>query len=81
MKVTVKLFAGMAETYGRPAIEVNLPAGSRVAELRRRLAEEVAEFSQLMSHTLFAVAAEYVADDFPLSPGGDMACIPPVSGG
>ena len=81
MTVTVKLFAGMAETYGRLAIEVDLPPGSTVRELRRRLVEEVPEFSQLMSHTLFAAAAEYVGDDFPLSPGGEVACIPPVSGG
>lgn len=81
MTVTVLLFAGMAETYGRPAIEIHLPSGTTVRELRRRLREEVPEFSQLMSHTLFAVAADYVTDDFPLSHGGEVACIPPVSGG
>ena len=81
MKVIVKLFAGMAETYGKSAVEIELPPGSTVGDLRRRIVERIAALSPLMSQTLFAADADYVGDDFPLSDGGEVACIPPVSGG
>jgi len=81
MKVIVKLFAGMAETYGKPSVEIELPPGGTVGDLRRRIVERIAVLSPLMSQTLFAADADYVGDDFPLSDGGEVACIPPVSGG
>ncbi len=81
MKVRVRLFAAARQAAGSDAVEVDLPPGATVADLRGRLAEQLPQLSALLSHVLFAVGMQYAGDSTPLPAGAEVACIPPVSGG
>lgn len=81
MKLQVQLFAAVRQRAGRATIEVTLPPGATLAELRRAILQSQPELSDLMPHVLFAIDAEYASDATPLFESAEIACIPPVSGG
>jgi molybdopterin synthase catalytic subunit len=82
MTVTVRLFAMLRERAGRDEIELELGDGSTVADALEALKDSspLGEALERMP-VRAAVNREYVADDSPLSPGDEVALIPPVSGG
>lgn len=81
MKVRVRLFAVARELAGAESLELDLPEGATVTELRAALALHTPELARVLSHVLFAVGSDYVRDNAVLSPDSEVACIPPVSGG
>ena len=81
MNVHVRLFAAAKQAAGRDSVDVELPEGATVAQLRRRLAEQLPHVSELLWRAMFAIDTEYAADGDPIRPGTEVACIPPVSGG
>lgn len=81
MRATVKVFALARQLAGQDRIQVDLPAGATVAQLRCAISEQFPALAEVASRALFAVDAAYATDQTPLSPGADLACIPPVSGG
>ncbi len=81
MNVRVLLFAAARELAGTGQIVLQLPEQASVAELRRRLGEEVPRLANLLPQVMFAVDAAYARDEDPLRPNCEIACIPPVSGG
>jgi molybdopterin converting factor subunit 1 len=81
MIVRVLLFARAKEIAGRNVIEVELPAGATVAELRRRLAREVPALASFARRCGVAVGGEYAVDGDAVPEGAEAALIPPVSGG
>jgi molybdopterin synthase sulfur carrier subunit len=81
MKLTVKLFAAARELAGQDSVEVDLPAGATIGDLRRQMGEQFPSLAPLLPHAIFAVDAEYVTDDTPATENAEIACIPPVSGG
>ena len=81
MNVRVRLFAAARQAVGRDAVEMDLPPGATIADLRGRLAEEFPQLSALVPHVLFAIDAEYAGDSTSIPAGAEVACIPPVSGG
>ena len=81
MRTKVKLFALAKELAGSDTIVVNLAPESVVADLRRVMAEQFPELSDLLAHAMFAVNTEYANDESPVPPDAEIACIPPVSGG
>ena len=81
MTLTVKLFAAARDLTGHETVAVDLPAGATIGELRRQMGEQYPPLVPLLSHAMFAVDAEYVADDAPAPENAEIACIPPVSGG
>jgi molybdopterin converting factor small subunit len=81
VNVRVRLFAVARQAAGRDAVEVELPEGATIAELRDRLAIEIPPLTGLLRHMTFAIDAQYVPLGAVLHPGADVACIPPVSGG
>src|SRR4051812_46842863 len=76
MKVRVRLFAGLRERAGAREVELELPDGASVADALERLAD-VARGTRVV----LAVNREYATPDAVLSPGDELALIPPVSGG
>jgi molybdopterin converting factor subunit 1 len=76
----VKLFARAAELAGAAAVSLTPPPAT-VGELRRRLAQEYSALAGLLAHSAVAVNQEFAGDDTPLSPGDEVAVLPPVSGG
>lgn len=81
MKLQIRLFAAAKQLAGRDTLEVTLPAGSTLADLRRELAQNQPSLSTLLPRVVFAIAAEYASDETPLAEADEIACIPPVSGG
>lgn len=81
MKLTVKLFAAARELAGCGELQVELPVGANVAQLREALCSSKPALAELARRSLIAVNEEYAADATPLSDGDTAALIPPVSGG
>ncbi|MBI2826592.1 MAG: MoaD/ThiS family protein [Planctomycetia bacterium] len=81
MKVRVKLFAVARQLAGRDELELSLPAGATIGELRHALGEQSPELASLAQHAMFAVGTEYADDRTTIPENADLACIPPVSGG
>ena len=76
MKLRVRLFAVVRERAGAGEIEVELPDGATVADLRRQLAEVTGPVECLV-----AVNREYAGEEAVLAAGDEVALVPPVSGG
>ena len=74
--MVVRLFAGLRERAGTGERRLELPEGSRVADVWALL-----KLGKQPGGLLYAVNREYAAADTPLSAGDEVALIPPVSGG
>jgi molybdopterin converting factor subunit 1 len=77
----VLCFARARDLAGAAEIDLELPSGGRVSDLRRLLAERLPALSALLPHCAVAVNDEYAADDMILAAGDRVALLPPVSGG
>ena len=76
MNIVVRLFAGLREGAGVESISVDLPEGSTTGDLLVELAELVGD-----TRCVVAVNREYTGPDVKLSPGDEVALVPPISGG
>jgi molybdopterin synthase catalytic subunit len=76
VRVTVRLFAQLRERAGQSQVELDLPDGARVRDALAAVGDLAAGLPVVM-----AVNREYAAEDAPLSPGDELALVPPVSGG
>lgn len=81
MKIQVRLFARARDLAGANHVDVELPPGSTVADLRSALTEQEPRLASLAPALLVAVDNHYAADSAPLHAGAEVACFPPVSGG
>ncbi|HEY2841369.1 MAG TPA: MoaD/ThiS family protein [Pirellulales bacterium] len=81
MIVRVRLFAVARQLAGKELVEVSLPSGGTIAQLRVALPEQFPALAPLGRAAMFSVGAEYADDNTRLAEGADVACIPPVSGG
>ena len=76
MEVTVRLFAQLRERAGTNELRIELPDGARVRDALDELRDLTGALPVVM-----AVNRQYADGDSPLSPGDELALIPPVSGG
>jgi molybdopterin synthase catalytic subunit len=74
--VSVRLFAGLRQRAGEDQIELELPDTASVGDALAELAWLTGGVDVVM-----AVNREYADASMPLSPGDELALIPPVSGG
>jgi molybdopterin synthase catalytic subunit/molybdopterin synthase sulfur carrier subunit len=81
MSVRVRLFARARDLAGADVVQVELPAGATVGDLRRALAERAPALASLLARSALAVNDEFAEDLLPLPPGAEVALLPPVSGG
>lgn len=81
MKVNVQLFARARDLAGTGRVELEVSAPARVADLKQSLADRFPQVSCLLPNLLVAVGTDYADDRTLLSPGAEVACFPPVSGG
>jgi molybdopterin converting factor small subunit len=81
MVVRVQLFAVAGQLAGCREIELELPDGATVVDLRHSLVQAVPALGPLMGQMLFAVDHQYARDQARIEASSDVACIPPVSGG
>ena len=76
MKIPVRLFAGLREQAGGGERELELPRGSRLADVWAPLG-----LGDEPEGLLYAVNKDYATSERLLADGDEVAVIPPVSGG
>src|SRR5690349_10994367 len=81
MRVRLLAFASAAEALGAAERDLELPAGATAGSLRALLLREHPRFAPLLPRLAIAVDGEVVGDEAPLQEGGEVALLPPVSGG
>ncbi len=81
MRVTVRLFGSLREAAGTRALEVELPEGGKVEDLRAALVRQLPAAARLGPRVAIAVNQELAAPGTPLAEGDEVALLPPVSGG
>jgi molybdopterin converting factor subunit 1 len=77
----ILFFARARDLAGAGEIDVDMPPGGRVADLRRVLAERFPTLTPLLPHCAVAVNDDYASDDTVLTAIDRVALLPPVSGG
>lgn len=80
IRVTLRCFAQYREALGTGRMELELPAGSRVADAVRR-ARELAKADTLPARPAVALNREYASLEERLADGDEVALVPPVAGG
>ena len=81
MKIRLLAFASAGDALGASEMEVELPADSRVADLRARLERDCPALSPLWPRLAIAVDGRIAGRDEELREGSEVALLPPVSGG
>ena len=81
MRVTVRFFASARDRAGVESVELVLPDGAGVAELRAEIGKRFASLAPHLDRTRLAVDLEFAGDETELVDGAEVAVIPPVSGG
>jgi MoaE-MoaD fusion protein len=81
IKITLKLFGSLREAAGESVSEVELPAGSTVADLRQWLAKRNPQVEKLGARLAASINLEIADLESLLSDGDEVAFLPPVAGG
>ncbi len=81
MKLTIQMFAVARDLAGAPSVDLEVPEGATIGQVRELLGQRVPALASLQKHCLFAVNADYANDATVVPTGAEVACIPPVSGG
>lgn len=80
MNCRIKAFGISREIVGGKIVELQVPDGQTVAELKTALFKKYPALAALRS-VYVAVNNEYADENAPLKEGDEVALIPPVSGG
>jgi molybdopterin converting factor small subunit len=81
MKVLVRLFARARDVVGKEVAFIELPPGSSVGDMRRRLETEFPGLKSLLERSALAVNDEFADDSSIIPLDSEIALLPPVSGG
>ncbi len=81
MRVTVQLFAGLAERAGTRQITVDLPDNAAVSQLLTKLTEEYPSLATLVPTCFVSLNHEYATPEQLIQDDDEIALLPPVSGG
>lgn len=82
LELTVRLFAGAAEAVGQRSIELSIPRGAELASVVDALLQRQPQLAPLVRVSRWAVGNEFISEDYKFSEKtGEVAMIPPVSGG
>ena len=79
--MNVLAFAWAKDAIGADQIQLELPEGSTVEGLMRRLAESHPKLAERAEALTIAVNEEFVGPDHSVHAGDEIALIPPISGG
>lgn len=81
MKITLKLFGSLREAAGTRTLELELPAGAKIEDLREALAARLPGAARFGPRVAVAVNQELAPPGTALAEGDEVALLPPVSGG
>jgi molybdopterin converting factor subunit 1 len=79
--VKVLLFGAAADRAGLRQIELSVDHGATLGDLWPALADRHPGLVPMRDTLAFAVNGEYARMEDPVSPGDEVAVLPPVSGG
>jgi molybdopterin converting factor small subunit len=79
--VEVHLFARLRELAGSERVFLVVPDDASIADVRAALRRDLPQLAGLLPSCVFAVDNAYADEASPATIGGEIACIPPVSGG
>ena len=79
--IKVLLFGAAADRAGTRETELPVDDGLTLAELWPLIAERHPDLAPMRDTLAFAVNGEYARGDAGVSPGDEVAVLPPVSGG
>jgi molybdopterin converting factor subunit 1 len=81
LALRVKLFAGLKEKAGRDHLELSVPDGTTVADLKGHVRRAAPELAPYLEATRVAVNLAFAPASQALGANDEVALIPPVSGG
>jgi molybdopterin converting factor subunit 1 len=81
VKLTVKLFGARVERVGREREAVDLPDGATAGDVVRTVAARHPGAAGILERISVAVNLEVVPPEHRVSPGDEVALLPPVAGG
>jgi molybdopterin converting factor subunit 1 len=81
MKIRLLFFAVLRDITGRGEDVIELPDGTRAADVWQRLRDEHAALRDYVQPPMIAINESYVAAEELLHDGDELAFIPPVAGG
>jgi molybdopterin converting factor subunit 1 len=81
MTITLKLFAAAREMSGASEVELELPDGATIADVKSMLTQMFPQIAGLLSRSVMARNQEYARDTDVVVGSDELAVIPPVSGG
>ena len=81
VQITVTFFSYFRDLTGCARVVEEVPAGTRLEELHRRLGERFPKLAAMKNSTLLAVGVNYEPRSYVLREGDEVALFPPVQGG
>jgi molybdopterin synthase catalytic subunit len=81
MRIRLLAFASASDAIGAGELDLDLPEGARVADLRAWLDPRYPGLAPLWGRLAIAVDGAIAKPDSPLAEGAEVALLPPVSGG
>ena len=81
MKVRLLFFAVLRDIVGKSETDVEVPEGTRAADLWQRLRGQYQQLAAYAQPPMTAVNESYVRPEVVLREGDEVAFIPPVCGG
>ncbi len=80
-KINVLLFATFRTYAGCSSLEVDLPDGATVSDLKALLAAKIPAMESSLEYTTVAINRQFSSADEVIPTGAEVALFPPVSGG
>ena len=81
LKLTILLFASVAEISGQATLEIPFLVDETIAELRGRIADLLPQAESLIDNSRIARNEQFANEDEIIIKNDIIAIIPPVSGG
>jgi MoaE-MoaD fusion protein len=81
VNLTIMFFATLKDRAGRDQLDMTMPDGASVGDLKARLAAEISGLAPALPSALVAVNHEFAFAEDVLKDGDEVALFPPVSGG
>lgn len=81
MRVKLLFFATLRDRLGQKSLEIEIPEGMNVRQLKEFLAERYPVLQESMKSVLVSMNREFAFDETPLRQDAEIAFFPPVSGG
>jgi len=81
MQVRVLFFGMLKDLAGRGAESLSLPEGATLSDLLGHFGKEIPGLEALLPSIAMSINQEYAGPESKLSPGDEVALLPPVSGG